>query len=44
MAEFCFGYVGFELPIRCPLQDISAVQNVNLELMGEFQVGHLDGI
>ena len=36
---FCFGCVESELPIRCLLEDVGAIQNVNLELMG-----YLDGI
>lgn len=34
--RFCFGYVEFELPVICSLEDVSAIQNVNLKLMGEF--------
>lgn len=33
---FCFGYVRSELSVRCPLDDVSPIQNVKLELMGEF--------
>lgn len=34
--RFCFGYEGFELSVRCPLDDISPIQNVKLEhIMGE---------
>ena len=34
--RFCFGYVEFELSVRCPLDDVSPIQNVKLELMGKF--------
>lgn len=31
--RFCFGYEEFELSVRCPLDDISPIQNVKLELL-----------